>query len=859
MGTRPSKQFFSEWMIGCVLTLVFLVGYFGDWQIFRTIEYLTYDLRAPLRTNPKPSDQIVIVGVDDDSITRVGRWPWPRSIIGQLIDILRESGARAIGVGFLFSEPDQTQGLQEIRAIRRELGVQAQALAAEVAAIPKPSDADLRLQEIYGALLHDLTEAEARLDHDAKLAAAIANSPQVILPMFVQIGKPLGNEAEEPVGPVLANAVDEIDNPQDLILFPLIEARKLAPPLPAFQRDGIAIGHINIRPDEDGVVRRELLLLEYQGHFYPSFALRAVSAYLNVPPNGIHVSLGRGVTVGTIRIPTDPLLRLPVSFNGPAGTFKSVPAHAVLTGEILPNTFRDKLVLMGPLATGVADRNVTPVAPAIPGVEVVANVAQNILEQNFVSVPPWGPPFELGMLLLVGAFLVAGLPRLGAKMAGIVAGVMLIGYVGFAAFVFGAYGYVLTVLHPSLLLVLGYTIITTKRFFLTEMRKELAEADSIETNRMLGLSFQGQGMLDLAFEKFAKCPLDETLMGLLYNLGLDFERKRMFNKAVAVYEHIATHDPRFKDIEERVKRLKELGETMIFGTGGLKKGGAEGTVLMESGGVKPTLGRYEIVRELGRGAMGIVYLGKDPKIQRSVAIKTMRLDEVDPDQLTEVKERFFREAESAGRLSHPNIVTIYDAGEEQELGYIAMEVLDGTDLKECCKKNNLLPVKRVLEIVSLVSDALDYAHHQGVVHRDIKPANIMLMKDGTVKVTDFGIARITSSSKTQTGIVLGTPSYMSPEQLAGTRVDGRSDLFSLGVVLFELLTGEKPFQAESVATLMFQIANQPHPSPSQFRPELPSACQSIIDRALQKDVAQRYQRGMDMARDLRACLQGLSG
>jgi serine/threonine-protein kinase len=255
--------------------------------------------------------------------------------------------------------------------------------------------------------------------------------------------------------------------------------------------------------------------------------------------------------------------------------------------------------------------------------------------------------------------------------------------------------------------------------------------------------------------------------------------------------------------------------------------------------------------------MGTVFLGKDPKINRFVAIKTLRLDEVDAEQATEVKERFFREAESAGRLNHPNIVTIHDAGEEQELGYIAMEVLDGKDLKEWCRKDNLLPVKRVLEIVAKVAEALDYAHSQNVVHRDVKPANIMLQKDGTVKVTDFGIARITTSSKTQTGMMLGTPSYMSPEQLVSTKVDGRSDVFSLGVVLFELLTGEKPFVSESPATLMFQIASQPHPPVLTIRPDLPPACEAIIDRALQKDAALRYQKAAEMAQALRACAQSL--
>jgi serine/threonine-protein kinase len=265
------------------------------------------------------------------------------------------------------------------------------------------------------------------------------------------------------------------------------------------------------------------------------------------------------------------------------------------------------------------------------------------------------------------------------------------------------------------------------------------------------------------------------------------------------------------------------------------------------------LGRYEISKELGKGAMGIVYLGKDPKINREVAIKTLRFeDEFDAEDQKIMKERFFREAESAGRLVHPNIVTIYDAGDDGDISYIAMELLSGTDLKDFSAKSKLLPTNEVIEIIAKVADALDYAHSEGVVHRDIKPANIMRLIDGKIKVADFGIARITSQSKTATGTVMGTPSYMAPEQLAGKKVDGRADLFSLGVTLYELLTGEKPFTGDSVATLMFRIANEPHPAITSARADLPPAVQAVIDKALQKDPEKRFARGADFARELRA-------
>ncbi len=269
---------------------------------------------------------------------------------------------------------------------------------------------------------------------------------------------------------------------------------------------------------------------------------------------------------------------------------------------------------------------------------------------------------------------------------------------------------------------------------------------------------------------------------------------------------------------------------------------------------RATLGRYRIERELGRGAMGAVYLGRDPKIGRQVAIKTMALSrEFAGDELVEARERFFREAETAGRLQHPDIVTIFDAGEDQELAYIAMEYLKGDDLQGYTQAPKLLPVITVLNVVARVAEALAYAHSQGVVHRDIKPANVMLdLPSDLVKVTDFGIARVSDSARTRTGMVLGTPSFMSPEQMAGRRVDGRSDLYSLGVMLFQLLTGRLPHRSDSMATLMHQIANDPAPDVRSLRPDLPEGLARVVALALEKRPEARYPSGQQLAADLRA-------
>jgi tRNA A-37 threonylcarbamoyl transferase component Bud32 len=407
-------------------------------------------------------------------------------------------------------------------------------------------------------------------------------------------------------------------------------------------------------------------------------------------------------------------------------------------------------------------------------------------------------------------------------------------------------------------LLVGHLVLTTKRFLVTEQGKVKADADSAESNRMLGLAFQSQGQLDIAFDKLRKVPVDDSVMESLYNLGLDFERKRQFSKAVSVFGYMARHDAKFKDITQRVARNQALEDTVVLGGG---TGGAKGTLITGQAGVqKPMLGRYEVEKELGKGAMGVVYLGRDPKINRVVAIKTLALSqEFEEEELEDVRQRFFREAETAGRLNHPNIVTIYDAGEEHDLAYIAMELLKGKDLMRYTRPGHLLPVDAVIDVLLKVADALDYAHSQRVVHRDIKPANIMYEVDSrNVKVTDFGIARITDSSKTKTGLVLGTPSYMSPEQLAGKKVDGRSDLFSLGVTMYQLCTGQLPFKGESMASLMFKIANESPQNVLELRPDLPPCLAAILQKILVKKVAERYQTGGELATDLRACKDQLA-
>jgi len=257
--------------------------------------------------------------------------------------------------------------------------------------------------------------------------------------------------------------------------------------------------------------------------------------------------------------------------------------------------------------------------------------------------------------------------------------------------------------------------------------------------------------------------------------------------------------------------------------------------------------------------MGIVYKGRDPVLNRLTAIKTIRFsDEFDDDKVDIIKGHFYREAEVVAKLSHPNIVTIYDVGEDLDLTFLAMEYLQGESLEKYVHKDQLLTVKQCLDIIGQACDALEYAHQHDIIHRDIKPANIMLLGDGSIKVTDFGIARATTSTKTRTGIIKGTPYYMSPEQTKGNELSGRSDVFSLGIVFYQLLTGRFPFDGENMAAIMYQITSVNPTPPTEYNSNISKPILTVLNRALEKDIAKRYARAREMGKHIAMILDKMA-
>jgi CHASE2 domain-containing sensor protein/tRNA A-37 threonylcarbamoyl transferase component Bud32 len=823
--------------LGAVISLVVLLIFFMGWA--DVMEYKLYDMRSKLRARAKAGDTVVLIGIDDQSIREIGRWPWPRNYLAEMTDQLAEAGAKVIGIDVFMREPELNPGLQQMKVMQ-------QAFSEKL----KQKGPNALAQEFVSTI--DSTAKQ--LDNDAKLADALSLSQNVVLPMYFDLGVPIGKVDKQLPSYLTKNFIANAKSDENVT-----PTKDFSAPYELFAKEAKAIGQANLTPSSDGVQRAVPLIVDFNGKLMPSFALQALRAYYNLESDDYRFVPGKEIVLGRAHIPVDQQGRLLVNYINR----ESMPRYYfsdVRNKKVQPEAFRDKIVLIGMMATGGGDLYVSPVSDLFPGVEIHANVINNVLagSGSYLIRPEWATKLEVAVMLLFALFVAIAIPHLSAGKSAIVAVVLLVITVAGGIYAFTQYGYWLNMFYPALMLIAGYTVVVSKRYLVTEKRRDVLEGESAETNKMLGLSFQGQGMLDMALEKFRKVPVDDSMKEVLYNLALDFERKRQFNKSAAVLEMIVDKDSHYKDAFARMNKLKAAGETVIFGNAGLKKG-ADSTVLLSGSGVadlaKPTLGRYEVLRELGKGAMGTVYLGKDPKINREVAIKTLRFeDEFEPDDMKAMKDRFFREAESAGRLVHQNIVTIYDAGDDGDISYIAMELLSGSDLKDHTTKGKLLPVDQVLAIIATAAEALDYAHAQGVVHRDIKPANIMKLKDGSIKVTDFGIARITAQSKTATGTVLGTPSYMSPEQLAGDKVDGRADLFSLGVTLYEMLTGEKPFTGDSVATLMYRIANAPHPSIITLRADLPAGIEEVINTALQKTPELRYQRGNEMSAAIRAVI-----
>lgn len=809
-----------------LLALAVAALYFAT-DMVQSLDRRIYDT-AVARADREPLSEIVIVAIDNASLAQIGAWPWPRDVHAQVIDRLSAAGAKTIVHTTPFDHPQNNPGQAYVRQIRAMLG----AAAPEAATL--------------GRLIgRTLDEADAALDTDQRLASSIQRAGNVLLASRVN-GGVTGSAVAEKWPPFVHRSA--LPDPGSYALA----AEGVRPPIVRLGEAAAGVGHMQWLADSDGVVRRVPLVLRQDGAGMPALALLAAAHSLHLGMRDVQRLQDRAMGVGGLTVPTDnqAVLRAPhyVARQG-ASAFVTIPFHEVLAGKVAPARLQNRVVLIGGTAPEVQSWVAVPGAGAVAPVQLLADQISGIRQGHAVSFPVWANAATAALWLAVVLFLALVLPQWGWAAGGGVALVLAVGLAGLQWLGLALLGQWVPTGLAVVTLMVG-ALWHAVRSGQTGARATLQQGGpgaATEADRMMGLALQGQGQLDMAFERLRRVPAGLQVQDNLMHLAQDFERKHQYDKAQAVYEHILRQDREHKEARARRKRVKRLIE------GAAQTGSAPEPQTPASPGAPALLGRYHIEKELGRGSMGVVYQGRDPKIGRVVAIKTLALgQEFDGAALVDARARFFREAESAGRLQHQNIVTIYDAGDEHGLAWIAMELLKGQDLTTATQAEHLLPMAQVVSLVARVADALDYAHQQNVVHRDIKPANIMFdAGTGAVKVSDFGIARITDSSKTRTGLVLGTPSFMAPEQLAGHKVDGRCDLYALGVTLFQLLTGSLPLRGASMSELMHHIARTPAPDVRTLRPDVPPELARIVALALRKNPQERYQTGRQFATDLR--------
>lgn len=823
-----------------LLVFALLLAALAATGLFETAEDGAYALGVRLSATRRASERFTVVLVDANTARATGDWPWPGPRLAELV--ARISAAEPLGIAWMLpldrvAAPGVTGALDRLAAL-----------------LPENPDA-----------LATLEELRQRLDPDAALAEALTTSGKVLL------GVPAADYDGDPLTArlLMTRQLHHVSGGRRDVLipgsfrppeFPPLEWWRggFAPPEPRqFQPQATAEVLVNsaqgvgLLPESDEFWRQPLVW-RVNGAYLPSLPLLMAAVASARTPADILVQKGVGLSMGSDRIPTSGKLEaLPYFYPdaGP-GAITHHPAELVLAGEVGASQLRDRMVLVGLTNGQEVGTPIDVVPPAI----AIAQTAASLYAGDVYRKPVWAGWLQLFAWMGVLAWLLLLAPRLktrGAVLGSVIlAAALLIAELALLV----SQSLWLPLVAPALALLMGQVLLHGHRWL---QDRRAAQARVVgDAYLALGEALRAQGQLDRAFEAFSHCMPGDTIERQLHDLGLDYERKRHYAKALRVYRQLKSFAPHYPEINTRINRLQALEEQSLRS----RYSGPIDTVALGDEVVnRPRIGRYEIQRELGRGAMGIVYLGTDSRISREVAIKTLPLgDEFSGDALEDVKARFFREAEAAGRLSHPNIVTVYDVGEEDDLAYIAMDFLRGESLAEHVKEGTLLPIERVLKIGAAVADALHYAHELGVVHRDVKPANMVLTRDQyDVKVTDFGVAHITDASTTRTGTILGSPSFMSPEQVAGRRVDGRSDLWSLGVTLYQLLTGHLPFTGEPLATLMYRIANEPAEELRSWRPDIPECVAAVIAKALTKDPSARYQTGRGMAGAIRLCLTKL--
>lgn len=824
----------SDWFSGLIIMLLFLVLSETAW--FASLDSQAYNLGLRFSSEKDANEDIVVIAVDDKSLQTLGAWPWSRDVLAETTRLLGKAKPRVIGFTMPFDMGQYEASLASVEELRKTLK---------------------REKKLSRRVNKALKITEATLHGDENLARSFKSARRIVLAMpYIVSDDPLPGMSPSLPGYMSKFSLPNITVDSTMskgLGWPkanITRAETLFPPIEVLARKVGGIGVISLNTQ----VNREPLIVQYGEEYLPSFPLALATRSKGLSMQHIVSKITERPMLGGKELNTDIDLNMYPRFyedQNASSPFKIYSLIDVLDKTVATSVFRDKIILIGLTSPRLAQPLMTPTGQAISPTLAAAHSVSSLLNGDLYGMPDWVGWAQRGLIVIIGIYLMFLVSRFRITTS-LFLSLFLLLMIFNAHFVLMSVKSIwLPMTAAAVMLVFGHLVMGTRHYL--NARLQQVQGELSYANKNLGQSLHAQGQFDQAFEKFRSCDVDKSLLDQIYNLGLDYERKRQFNKAAAVFKYIRDQDAKYNDVDDRIKQNEEASNTVVLS--GTQANGANATLISNKEGIqKPRLGRYEIDREIGRGAMGMVYLGRDNKIGRTVAIKTLVIsDEIEEDMRAEVKMRFFREAEAAGRLDHPNIVTVYDVGEEHDLAYIAMDFLKGKDLTAYTSAKTLLPPTRVFDIIISVALALDYAHGQHVVHRDIKPANIIYdAATNTAKLTDFGVACLTDASKTKTGTVIGSPMYMPPEQLSGKKVDGRADLFSLGVTMYQMLSGELPFKGDSMANLMYNITNEKHPDIRRYK-NFPDCVSRIINKTLQKEASSRFESGKQMAAAMKRC------
>lgn len=775
---------FSSYLLFLSIAALIIVLYLGDFAGLQKMQWKIDDMMYSFRGEKKPVTDVVLINIDDLSLTALGDWPWPNERLADLIAVCNSAHPKAmlVNLDLSTSAPEDTfKG--------------AQILANQI------SWADNIV------LTYDITPAE--------YANQRMSRPEYLFRNALQTDSDLGI----------------LDDHRALNIH------KPFLPQPEFCQYSAGLGFIYTDYDRDRRVRWASLAANYDGFYYPSAPLVTAALYLGLKPDDITIKGGKAIAVGSHSIPTDENGRMFINFQNPGANFTTLTALEVIREQVAPARLKDKLVIIGLSAGPAAESFATPVGQRMTRSELYANIIENVIHNNYTNRIDMSSGVTLLILVGVGLFCSFVLPRVSLLYRMVILTVCLFILVNLSFILFNSYHTLIRPLFLGLELILFMLVSpmidetqVTHRInfnFLSFLTRPVERSDKNKSPRAARVPSRR-----IAEPPAEKNPELQSTDVMDYAPGGDARPSPEPATAVGEAEATsATPPPPPSPSERPAAQLSPLSSSPSLGDSDRLS----------------HLGRYQVIDILGKGAMGTVFRGVDPAINRAVALKTIRLDFVsDQTEMAELRDRLFREAQAAGKLSHPNIVTIYDVGTEGNLQYIAMEYLEGQTLEQMIKKQVHISYKIIATIVSQICQALEYAHDQGIVHRDIKPANIMVLPDYSIKVMDFGIARVDSSSMTRTGIAMGTPNYISPELLQGKLADRRCDIFSLGVVIYELLTGRRPFKGENLTALIYSIVNDDPPPPSSINDKVPLLFDHVTIKALKKNPLERYQKASEL-------------